>query len=267
MFRIPSPILSNTTPKNTSIPKKPFLAVEPKGPAVYFPKFTITLLLPSSHQKKKQAAFRIPSSLNKFDLYQYLTKIYGLNVLKITTYNFLAKYHKENGVNTRTRAWKKAIVDIDHEFEFPRVSNTNTPLKNSPSTDIDSKSTDKKSVTNEKLPFDGNPARIVEYGNSSDAVIPLKHTPQFRPAFRLKRKRGRRPMLARNQEAGVRKIPRKRSKNKYKPKPLKLKPPSVAIAASKLKRDSLKKRKGKDRRMMPRIIVASINQVPKEFLK
>ena len=221
--------------------KKPFVAMEPKGPAVYFPKYTITLLLPAPRHKKNQASFRIPSHINKFDLYQYLTKIYGLNVLRISTYNFISKYYKENGIDTRTRAWKKAIVDLDHDFKFPSMP----PSK--------PKEDNKLKKQEGDLTLNGEERCLIRRD-----FVQKPH----RPAFKLRRKRGLRSLAAGIQAAKIRKIPRKRSKSKYAKKPLLPKPPSVAIASSKFRRSLMKKVKGKDRRMMPRIIVNSIRDLP-----
>ncbi|KAM0683307.1 mitochondrial 54S ribosomal protein YmL41 [Mitosporidium daphniae] len=232
------------------MPKKPFVAIEPKGPAVYFPKYTVTLLLSAPHHRKNQASFRVPSHITKFDLYQYLTKIYGLNILKISTYNFIPKYYKENGVDTRTRAWKKAIVDLDHEFEFPSMPSSKPSLKEDES----------KNKNAEKEEKQGQSFIQQEKKLTKKDLIQRPH----RPAFKLRKRRGLRSLLAAMQTAKIRKIPRKRSKSKYATKPLVQQPPSIAIPSSKLKRSLTKKIKRKDRRMMPRIIVDSIRDVPKE---
>lgn len=107
------------------------LSFVPNGPKVYFPKFSIVMVR-SRYLKPNQAAFRVPPFVNKYDIHQYVERIYSASVLKIRTFHFPAKHSTENGIPTRTRAWKKAIIDLDHNFSYPEY----VPPAGAPARDI-----------------------------------------------------------------------------------------------------------------------------------
>ncbi|KAF9438082.1 hypothetical protein BGZ76_009863 [Entomortierella beljakovae] len=64
--------------------------------------------------------FRVPPSMNKFDIKSYLSNIYKINVLTVRTANMPAKVAGSGG-NTimKRQKFKKAIVTIDHDFKWP----------------------------------------------------------------------------------------------------------------------------------------------------
>ena len=70
-------------------------------------------------KKPNEAVFKVSSMLNKLDIKQYLEKIYGLDVLKVNTMNYLGKVKRVGRSSFRRSGWKKAIVTLDHEWQYP----------------------------------------------------------------------------------------------------------------------------------------------------
>lgn len=98
-----------------------YLTTEPKGPKIYFPSFTMAMLR-SEKLKPNQVAFKVVPRVNKYDIKQYLEKIYGVKVNNIMVFNFLGYTKRSPRTPWRkikTPAWKKAIVEIDEPFQFP----------------------------------------------------------------------------------------------------------------------------------------------------
>jgi ribosomal protein L23 len=89
------------------------------GTKHYFPNFTFKLL--RSNLPPHQQVFHCPSYLNKLDITQFLTKVYGLNVLDVRTANYLAKEKKvfRGRKQNNIPAFKRAIVTLDEDFIFP----------------------------------------------------------------------------------------------------------------------------------------------------
>jgi large subunit ribosomal protein L23 len=90
----------------------------PKGQKVYFPRFVFTLLR-TERKNRNEVVFRCSPILNKFDIQQYLQKLYGLKILNIETITYPAKQTRTGNLIERQPAWKKAFVTLDHDFEFP----------------------------------------------------------------------------------------------------------------------------------------------------
>jgi ribosomal protein L23 len=93
----------------------------PGGQKVYFPRFVLTLLRPEKHVPH-QVIFKCSTVLNKFDLHQYLSGVYGLRVLDIRTVTFPMKQRRTGTMITRSPAWKKVYVTLDHDFPFPKYT-------------------------------------------------------------------------------------------------------------------------------------------------
>ncbi|KAJ8602048.1 hypothetical protein CTAYLR_002760 [Chrysophaeum taylorii] len=97
-------------------------------PKVFFPNQYMSLLSIKyiGHKiRPPQATFRVEPSMNKFEIKEYLTKIYGLKVQKIMTQNFLGRRKRLMGkrlvVGYARPDFKKAIVT------FERGSNVYDP--------------------------------------------------------------------------------------------------------------------------------------------
>ena len=91
-----------------------------------FPNLTFRLLR-SADFPANMVAFRIPPSLHKFDIKNYLQSVYGLRVLKVRTVNYEGRRKGTGVLATKESDWKKAIVEFDGKFEYPSI--TETPPK------------------------------------------------------------------------------------------------------------------------------------------
>lgn len=91
----------------------------PQGPKVYFPRFVFTLLRSSQNLEPNKVSFRVPKVMNKYDITQYLEKIYGINVKDIETIIYGRKVRTVGRYQIVQGSWKKAIITLDHEFKYP----------------------------------------------------------------------------------------------------------------------------------------------------
>ncbi|KAG0364985.1 hypothetical protein BC939DRAFT_480223 [Gamsiella multidivaricata] len=89
---------------------------------LYFPSTVLKLVRngPNIPAVSNTLTFRVPPSMNKFDIKSYLSNIYKLNVLTVRTANMPAKLAGSGG-NTilKRQKFKKAVVTIDQEFKWP----------------------------------------------------------------------------------------------------------------------------------------------------
>ncbi|KAI1311913.1 hypothetical protein EDD11_003275 [Mortierella claussenii] len=89
---------------------------------LYFPSTVLRLVRNASNvpELSNTLTFRVPPSMNKFDIKSYVSNIYKLNVLTVRTANMPAKIAGSGG-NTvlKRQKFKKAIVTIDEEFKWP----------------------------------------------------------------------------------------------------------------------------------------------------
>lgn len=87
---------------------------------VYLPNIVFKMVRAPNLQPN-QVAFRVPPSCNKFDIHSYLTNIYGVNVQEVRTMNYPTVRKKmRNGQYKKVEsAYKKAIVTLDENFEWP----------------------------------------------------------------------------------------------------------------------------------------------------
>ena len=97
------------------------------GQKVYFPNFVFTLLRTDRHTKN-QVAFKCSTILTKFDIHQYLTKLYGLKILDVRTFTYPMKKRRSGHVIETEAAWKKVYVTLDHDFTFPEYKPPNMEL-------------------------------------------------------------------------------------------------------------------------------------------
>ncbi|KAF9285599.1 hypothetical protein BGZ74_001448, partial [Mortierella antarctica] len=91
---------------------------------LYFPSTVLKLVRngPQVPAVSNILTFRVPPSMNKFDIKSYLANIYQLNILTVRTANMPAKIAGHGG-NTilKRQKFKKAIVTIDGEFKWPEA--------------------------------------------------------------------------------------------------------------------------------------------------
>ncbi|KAF9125315.1 hypothetical protein BGW39_007506 [Mortierella sp. 14UC] len=96
---------------------------------LYFPSTVLKLVRngPNVPAVSNTLTFRVPPSMNKFDIKSYLANIYKLNILDVRTANMPAKLAGSGG-NTilKRQKYKKAIVTIDHEFKWPEAPDSAT---------------------------------------------------------------------------------------------------------------------------------------------
>ncbi|KAG0039476.1 hypothetical protein BGZ82_008112 [Podila clonocystis] len=96
---------------------------------LYFPSTVLKLVRngPQVPTVSNILTFRVPPSMNKFDIKSYLANIYQLNILTVRTANMPAKLAGHGG-NTilKRQKFKKAIVTIDGEFQWPEAPDSAT---------------------------------------------------------------------------------------------------------------------------------------------
>ncbi|KAJ3108697.1 hypothetical protein HK100_003398 [Physocladia obscura] len=94
--------------------------------AHFFPNIAIRLV--RSALPPHQAVFRVPARTNKVDLATLLTGLYGLRVTDIRTMNYAGRSHvtpvragphRNKAVATAAAAYKKAIVSLQDDFDWP----------------------------------------------------------------------------------------------------------------------------------------------------
>lgn len=84
---------------------------------VYFPNVVFTMIRSGKERAANCAVFRVPTMLNKYDIKQYLEKLYSVKVLTVSTANFSRR------TTTLTKrvlpAKKNAMVTLDQPFKYP----------------------------------------------------------------------------------------------------------------------------------------------------
>mmetsp|Transcript_19719 Transcript_19719/g.19826 ORF Transcript_19719/g.19826 Transcript_19719/m.19826 type:complete len:94 (-) Transcript_19719:234-515(-) len=85
---------------------------------VWFPNIYMRLMSVNTSKTPAQAVFHVPPKMTKFDIKEYLSKIYDIPVLKVSTAIFLGKwkrlYGKRKVISYKRRNVKKAFVDFEH---------------------------------------------------------------------------------------------------------------------------------------------------------
>ena len=91
-------------------------------PRVWFPSMYMKLVSVNTARSPATANLIIPPAMTKTEVREYLTKIYNIPVLSVTTANFAGKwkrlYGKRQIMAYRRRNTKKATVT----FELPEAS-------------------------------------------------------------------------------------------------------------------------------------------------
>lgn len=92
-----------------------------QGPQSFFPSIFFVLLRGTKQLPPNKAAFRVPSNLQKYDIQQYLEKLYDVTVTDVKTFNFIGRRHRRGIKMVKESDWKKAIVTMKENFERPAV--------------------------------------------------------------------------------------------------------------------------------------------------
>ncbi|RUP43653.1 ribosomal protein L23/L15e core domain-containing protein [Jimgerdemannia flammicorona] len=94
---------------------------------VWFPNL-IFRMVRSPTLPANQVVFRVPPRCNKFDIFSYLTNIYGVKILDIRTMNYATQITRRGGKEIRREgAYKKAIVTLDDDFTWPTKPDVDKP--------------------------------------------------------------------------------------------------------------------------------------------
>lgn len=84
---------------------------------VYFPNIVFTMIRSGKERASNCVVFRVPTILNKFDIKQYLEKLYSVKVLSVATANFS---RRTTSLTKRIiPARKNAMVTLDQPFKYP----------------------------------------------------------------------------------------------------------------------------------------------------
>ncbi|GAB5031460.1 ribosomal protein [Nannochloropsis oceanica] len=88
---------------------------------VNFPSFFMALIRAPTQAQPYQAVFRVSPAMNKLEIREYLTKIYGLSVRKVMTANMAGRRKRIFGARRLLRYkrpdFKKAYVTLGEEVE------------------------------------------------------------------------------------------------------------------------------------------------------
>ena len=66
-----------------------------------------------THFTRLSYVFRVPPSTTKLEIKDYLEKIYGLDVKKVTTVNYDGKVKVRNGKKYQQKAYKRATITLN----------------------------------------------------------------------------------------------------------------------------------------------------------
>ncbi|ORX99157.1 hypothetical protein K493DRAFT_313311 [Basidiobolus meristosporus CBS 931.73] len=90
---------------------------------IFFP--SVIFKVVRSNLPPNQVAFRVPPKVNKLDIKDYLSHVYKLDVVNVRTVNYEGKMKMDARIGRRVRDkdWKKAIVTIGTDFEYPAKPN------------------------------------------------------------------------------------------------------------------------------------------------
>ena len=110
---------------------------------VWFPNMFMKLINVNRTRKPAEALLHVPSAMTKTEVKEYLTKIYDIPVLNVTTTNVLGKWKRLYGKRQifafKRRNFKKATV----QFGVPLMEGTNPDWKannNTPPAEVDTQS-------------------------------------------------------------------------------------------------------------------------------
>lgn len=102
---------------------------------VYFPEMPV-VVMPKGNlvTQRGRLMIKVPRNYTKPEIKQYLSKIYGLGILKVNTMNYVGKVkHKYKQVNKKhwrriaykTAGFKKAIVTVDNTMFLDLLAEMN----------------------------------------------------------------------------------------------------------------------------------------------
>lgn len=86
-----------------------------EGFAAYFPNLIFTLVRSARARRPNEFVFRVPAFVNKFDIHQYLSKLYGLDIVDIRTTNFVARKSRFRSIDYPAK--KTAVVTVREELD------------------------------------------------------------------------------------------------------------------------------------------------------
>ncbi|KAI8892716.1 hypothetical protein BC833DRAFT_662179 [Globomyces pollinis-pini] len=91
----------------------------PASAKLYFPNFIVKYC--RSNLPPHQAVFYCPPQLNKFDIKQYLQKLYNLNITDVRTMNYQRIHKQPYQFKQRNAipAYKKVIITMTEDYIFP----------------------------------------------------------------------------------------------------------------------------------------------------
>ena len=88
---------------------------------VWFPSMFMKLINVNRARKPAEALLHVPPAMTKTEVKEYLTKIYDIPVLRVTTTNVLGKwkrlYGKRQIISYKRRNFKKATVQFGTPLE------------------------------------------------------------------------------------------------------------------------------------------------------
>jgi large subunit ribosomal protein L23 len=93
---------------------------------VWFPSMFMKLISVNLKKKPAEALLHVPPAMTKTEIKEYLTKIYDVPVLNITTSNMLGKWKRLYGKRTifayKRRNVKKATVRFGVESDIEEIA-------------------------------------------------------------------------------------------------------------------------------------------------
>lgn len=89
---------------------------------VVFPNQVFTMIKPGKEVNKDVVVFKVPLTMNKIQIKDYLEEIYRVPVVRVNTAIYLGKTRKNKlGFYYKRPDYKKAFVKIEGSFEFPEL--------------------------------------------------------------------------------------------------------------------------------------------------
>ncbi|KAK9712600.1 hypothetical protein K7432_007043 [Basidiobolus ranarum] len=90
---------------------------------IFFP--SVIYKVVRSNLPPNQVAFRVPPKTNKLDIKDYLSHVYKIDVVNVRTVNYEGKMKMDPRIGRRVRDkdWKKTIVTMATDFEYPKKPN------------------------------------------------------------------------------------------------------------------------------------------------
>jgi hypothetical protein len=101
-------------------------------PKIYLPNLVFTMMRPHAHMPTDQILFRVPRNVNKIDIKNYLSAVYGVKALQVNTvieprrrvpHPNPEKFHKhpQQQPYLWKTIYKRAFVTLSEPFSFPAI--------------------------------------------------------------------------------------------------------------------------------------------------